>query len=292
MNKMVFKNSIALYCSVFFLSAATAQEKPVAGASLEKNRILLGEQVRLTIGVSRPAGQPGGFFRVDSIPHFEILEKSFDTVSTGTLVTIQGVYTITSFDSGHHVIPSFVLEKNIRTDTIGVDVVYSDFDATRDYHDIKDILEVEAAGKKTGWYYAAGGLLLLLLLLWYLLRRKKPAEQKTAAVLPDPYGEAIRRLGLLEKEKPGARQYHTRLAEIFRTYVAGKKSIRSLQETTGDLVIQLKNLELDREQFDRLSQALRLGDFVKFAKYTPPDEDNRVAFESIRTSIEAIENMK
>jgi hypothetical protein len=63
----------------------------------------------------------------------------------------------------------------------------------------------------------------------------------------------------------------------------------SLQKTTDDLVIQLKTLPLDKEQFDTLSQALRLSDFVKFAKYIPSEKDNEDCFEEIKNTIIKIE---
>ena len=62
-----------------------------------------------------------------------------------------------------------------------------------------------------------------------------------------------------------------------------------MQKTTDDLVLQMKDLGLPKEQFDKLSQSLRLIDFVKFAKYIPSDEDDKTVFDSIKNSIEAIE---
>jgi hypothetical protein len=63
----------------------------------------------------------------------------------------------------------------------------------------------------------------------------------------------------------------------------------SLQKTTDDLVIQLKSLNLSKEQFDKLSQSLRLSDFVKFAKYIPGKEDDSNSFNEIRNAIITIE---
>jgi len=54
-------------------------------------------------------------------------------------------------------------------------------------------------------------------------------------------------------------------------------------------VIQLKSLNLNKEQFDKLSQSLRLSDFVKFAKYVPSNDDDRNAFSEIKNAIIAIE---
>ena len=72
-------------------------------------------------------------------------------------------------------------------------------------------------------------------------------------------------------------------------YVARKKGISSLQKTTDDLVVQLKELDLEKNSFEKLSKALRLSDFVKFAKYQPAPDDDRIAWETIRESIISIE---
>lgn len=65
-----------------------------------------------------------------------------------------------------------------------------------------------------------------------------------------------------------------------------------MQKTTDDLVVQLRDLRMSKEQFDKLSLALRLGDFVKFAKYEPAASDEEESFENIRKSIDQIEQMQ
>jgi LPXTG-motif cell wall-anchored protein len=230
------------------------------------------------------------FVDVDTIEHFEFASKPvIDTISRDGSTTIKGVYKLTSFDSGHWVIPSFILSPAVKTDTIPIDVVFSDFDPTKDYHDIKDIIEVKPDEKKQWWWYAAGGVLLLMLLLIYLLRKKKPQPALVIKENINSYEEAMKRLEQLQKDKPETKQYHSKLTDIFRLYIFRKKGILSLQKTTDDLVLQLKGLNLDKEQFDRLSQSLRLSDFVKFAKYIPLDDDNKNCFEEIKNTIMVIE---
>ena len=73
----------------------------------------------------------------------------------------------------------------------------------------------------------------------------------------------------LVKEKPETKQYYSELVDIFKVYVLAKTGIHSLQNTTDDLVKQLRGLNIPKDQFEQLSQSLRLSDFVKFAKYIP-----------------------
>ena len=49
--------------------------------------------------------------------------------------------------------------------------------------------------------------------------------------------------------------------------------------------------KIPKEQFEKLSQSLRLSDFVKFAKYIPSLEDDKNSFDTINWSIQKIEQL-
>ncbi|HEV7780913.1 MAG TPA: hypothetical protein VGO58_06585 [Chitinophagaceae bacterium] len=285
---MGFKKNIFLPL-LFIAQLVSAQKEGSIRATVDKKKILIGEPMVLTIETELRGSSK--LIKIDSIPHFELLkEPKIDSSSGNNTVKISVVMELTSFDSGHWVIPSFALTKDIRTDTIPVDVVFSDFDPTKDYNSIKDILDVNVTKKKfPWWWYAAGGVVLIAVLIW-LARRKAPvvvASAPKAAI--SPYDDAIKELEQLERNKPAAKLYYSKLTDIFRLYIYRKKGILSLQKTTDDLVVQLKDLNLGKEQFDKLSQSLRLSDFVKFAKYVPAEEDDRTAFRDILQAIKTIE---
>lgn len=288
---MSFTKSI-IFLLFFSTQVAVAQEKTLLSASLEKNKILIGEPARLIVEAIIPANAPIRFVTIDTIDHFEFLGKpEIDTINTNTGTNIKGVYTITSFDSGHWVIPSFILGDEIKTDTIPVDVVFSDFDPNQAYHDLKDIEQVPPpAEKKEWWYAAAAGLLLLILLIWLLVRKKKKPVLKKPEIIIDPYEEALRDLKQIQLNNPGTKEFYSRLSDIFRLYVFRKKGILSLQKTTDDLVVQLNKLNIDKEQFKKLAQSLQLSDYVKFAKYIPSEEDHRLTFDTIKKTIDEIEH--
>ena len=183
------------------------------------------------------------------------------------------------------------LSLSINAATNGGNFYGTDFNPAQEYHDIKDIIEVTPEKEKEWWCYATGGVLILLLML-YLLRKRKPKPIVTVpAVIINPYEEAINNLRELSGDYADIKRYHSRLADIFRLYIFRKKGILSLQKTTDDLVLQLKNLGISKVQYDQLAQSLRLGDFVKFAKYVPAEEDNRLAFETVKKTIDEIERL-
>lgn len=288
---MSFLKTIFTFSVILCWQFGFAQGGVTVKATVDKNKILLGEPLLLSIETEIPENSPIKFIAIDSIAHFEFLEKPIiDTASTKTGTTIKGIYKITSFDSGHWIIPSFIFSAALQTDTIPMDIVFSDFDPKQDYHDIKDILEADPPKIKTEWWwYAAGGILLLALLFFYLLRKKKPQPVSATQTSINPYEEAMKELEQLQRQKPDTKQYYSKLTDIFRLYIFQKKGVLSLQKTTDDLVLQLKSLNLNKEQFDKLSQSLQLSDFVKFAKYMPSHEDDLNSFNEIKKSIMLLE---
>ena len=238
--------------------------------------------------------RPSVFSKLDSLPHFEFLDQQkIDTSNTGSGTVLSQVIKITSFDSGHWVIPSLVLGENIVTDSIPIDVGFSPFNPEQPYHDIKEIIEVtpEEKKEKPQWWYLLAGAALLLIILVLIFRKKKKPVVTVVEPPVDPYKEAMTQLEKLQKEKPEAKQYYSKLVDIFRIYVLNKTGIHSLQNTTDDLVSQLRELKIPKEQFEKLSQSLRLSDFVKFAKYIPSAEDDKNSFDTINWSIQKIEQL-
>ncbi len=287
----VFFSFLLLFFSVY----SYPQGKVVIKANVDKNKIVIGEQVHLRFQADFPPHEPMRFFTVDSIAHFEILErKKIDTIDNSEGIKLSQSLTLTSFDSGHWVIPAFELagDKPMFTDSIPIDVGFSPFDPNQDYHDIKDIIEVHPVKKKKqNWYWYTAASIVLVAAIIYLLARKK---QKPASKikLVDPFTEAKLELDKLTKEKPSGKLFYTRLVDIFRLYIFRRKGIASLQETTEDLVLRLRSLKLPDAEFNQLAEALRLSDFVKFAKYETTENDRATSFQTIKSTIEKVEQME
>jgi len=288
---MIIRKTILFLFSMILAQTIIAQGDASIKASVNKNKILLGEPLVLTIESYFPSGSKIQFEQIDTIAHFEFLDKPvIDSSSENGDIKVIGKYTITSFDSGHWVIPSFTLAKGVKTDTIPIDVVFSDFNPEQDYHDIKDIIEVKT--KKEGipwWIYATAVAFLLLTVIFLARRKKKPVVIAKEKIVVNPYEEAMQQLTDLQKENPDTKTYYVELTNIFRLYIFRKKGILSLQKTTDDLILQVKDVVNDKGKFDKLSQALRLSDFVKFAKYIPEEGDKQTSYSDILNSIKLIE---
>ncbi len=272
-------------------------------ASIDRDKILIGEPIHLKLEVSLPTGTDSKWFSLDSIPHFDFIDKAkIDTVNTSISNTYNQVVTITSFDSGRWVIPAISLDLNGRsylTDSFPVSVAFSNFDASQDYHDIKDILTVENPSLNyINWILAAITLLSLLALIYFLRKRTHKVTApvaKTESRL-SPFEEAIRSLQELKSrqlpENGQAKTYYTGLNDILRLFITRKLLLTTMQKTSEELILQVRDLGLPKDDFIAMVQTLRLSDAVKFAKYIPGRDDDEESFRNIRTSVELLNNLK
>lgn len=295
MTKNIFHRTILCTIAFVLSGVLAAQSKTVIKASVDRTQILIGERIQLTLEADIPENQPIRFFQLDSIPHFEFIGfGKIDTSNTGNGTVLSQVIQITSFDSGHWVIPALPLGETASTDSIPVDVGFSPFDPQQPYHDIKDIVEVnpleEEKSSRLWWYI--GGSVLLALLLYVLLRKPKKPIAKPAPLPADPYKQALEQLEKLRKEKLTAKAYYSGLTDVFRVYVDKRTGVHSLQQTTGDLVLQLRSVAMEESIFKPLAEALQLGDLVKFAKYETSPADDKRSFETIKSAIDHIEELK
>ena len=286
---------VIFFSFLFFSLGGFSQTDVSVRSAINRDKIMIGEPVELKLEAHLPAGTDASWFPLDSLAHFEFISKGkIDTVATADTRTYRQTVIITSFDSGRWAVPSLpftIGNKEYLTDSLPVSVAYSNFDPKQDYHDIKDIIEVKPPeeSKQQWWWFAAGGALLLAALLYFLLKKKKPQSSEAKKANINPYEEAMNGLEQLQRNKPVAKEYYSKLIDIFRLYVFRKKGLLSLQKTTDDLIVQLRDLDLSKDQYDKLAQSLRLGDFVKFAKYIPSADDDRNSLEEIKKSIVTIE---
>jgi hypothetical protein len=268
-------------------------------AAVDRTTILIGEQIKLNLEAAVPAGMNFKWFKTDTIPHFDIVDPGNVDSSrdAGDNIYRQQII-ITSFDSGSWPIPGFVLQagkKKFKTDSLSINVTFSPEDTTKSYHDIKDIIAVKNPGNPyIPWIIGAAALLALAGII-YFLRKKKPAAKPVQQPVSKltPLDEAMQSLNELKKEDlPGkgeVKQYYTRLNDILRWYVFRKFNFSSLEKTNDELVMQLRQTRLSQPDYTALAQALRMADFVKFAKYTPLPPEQEETFEVIRNSISRLE---
>jgi len=289
----------------FFLSGfqfAYSQAPVSVSDSVDRRSILIGEPIQLTLRADVPTGTNATWFLTDSLAHFEFIEKG----KIDSEITVEGKIfrqhlVITSFDSGRWEIPPLAVAidtKKFYTDSITINVDFSKFDPRQDYHDIKDIIEVENPFVRfISWVLSAITFISLLLFVYFLTRRKSIREE-VQMLTPrfSPLEEALKALDALQRkrlaENGEVKTFYMELNEIIRVFVLRKMQIASMERTNEELILQFRGLNLSKEQFSRLAQALRIIDFVKFAKYLPGPNEHQENFEIIKSSIEVLNTLE
>lgn len=286
-------------CLLLVSFGATSQVN--VRATVDKDKILIGEPITLTLQAYTPLGEPVGWFNLDTLPGFEFIRKGkLDTIENVDNKKLEQTLIITSFDSGRVALQPLQLTVGSRTyftDSVFVDVSYKDFDPAADYKDIKSIEEVEDKTQTwLPWILGAVTLLALAIIVW-LLKRKKPVKDVTVKEAPrlPPYEEAIAALEKIHNEELpdqlATKNYYTNLNDILRVFLQRRMQISSLEKTNDELIIQLRQTDLNKERFSSLAQAMRMSDFVKFAKYQPGAAENEENWEIVRDSIRVLNNL-
>ncbi len=280
---------------------AKAQETPVVKASVDKNQILIGEPIRFSIDIKSPMVSGNQLPQFDSIPHFELVEKA----NRDSLISADGAsyhleWKLTSFDSGTRIIPALAVtigKQVYKTDSLAVEVSYGNVDTSKDYHDIKGIIDIENPDVKyIPWVVGAVTLIALVLFIWFI--RQPPTvdrqiiEEGPALSQISPLEEALASLeklkNLIREDPSSVKKYYSGLHDTLRVFLNRHLGLVTMEKTSEELILSLSNLNLDRNVFSNLSAALRMGDFVKFAKYVPGPNENETNMETIKSAVVVI----
>lgn len=142
--------------------------------------------------------------------------------------------------------------------------------------------------------WAIGGLLLALLVAWLIYREIKrrqalpPAEPKR---ILSPLEQALEALKALEREGYATRglykEHFTRLTDILRLYIEQRQAMPAMEMTSYELLVLHRERGLTSALYRQLEEILRQADLVKFAKYSPEQEDASEALETVRVFVRA-----
>ncbi len=291
---------ITFIISLVLLSAGVLNSQVLVKSFMDTDSIGIGTPVKVTIEGRLPLGIPYSIKIPDSIPHFEIIDKSElkeENEMDGKKFT--QVITILSYDSGVQAIPPFevqVKNKKYLTDKLSLLIGYMQQSETDAYRDIKAIVPAPPfKWTKELIALVVGSVLVLILILYLILRKKKQPKLEPQAPPKSPYEQAMDELRKLkqgwEREEVSARDFYGELNRIFRWYVQQTQEFSSLDKTNQEMIQFLKNSLLPKEQLELLIQTLRLSDFVKFAKYIPSKEEMEKSWFVTEISIKAYQNL-
>jgi len=293
-----------------------AQNNIDVRAQADTDRLRIGEQLKLelsaTVDVNRlkEAGLQLAFPSLpDSFAHWEVVDRSkVDTSGSAREQLFRQVITLTSFDSGHWEIPSLKFELQAAagavdsafTAPIGIDVDNVAVDTTKAFKPIKGVRTVpinlwEAILDflKEYWPFIVSGLVLLGLIIgWIIYMRKRPvkAPAPPPVSLEAPFDKAVRQLKELGAEKVwqqgNVKEYYTRLTDVLRSYFEEQFGIAALEQTSAELLQNIKPVTILNQQREKLRGLLSLADLAKFAKLQPTPEEHE---DSLQKALEIVE---
>lgn len=189
---------------------------------------------------------------------------------------------------GTYIIPSMTVsyieeagdKKELKTPQIFLEVTSSltneEGEKSVDIIDIKPLQKMESDLKPfiLAGCAATAVLAAVVCVLLYLRKRKKnPLEKRRPAHLI-----ALEDIEKLEKdglvERGIVKEHYFRLSDIFRTYIENRFDIPAVEQTTPELVPEINKLEkIDSAVKLNTEEFLKYSDLVKFAKYSPQQEE-------------------
>ncbi len=290
---------IFLVLMVMFLLTQSPVFAQVVKAEVNRDKILIGEQIKLKLTLQSEKRIPTWFQFPDSINHLLIVNRTkIDTVLNGRFTNYNQTLTITSFDSGRWEFPSLAVASiNKATNPIMIDVMSADISKLQDYHDIKEIEEVKQENNKTIIAIIAAITLLSLIIIYWLIRKKKKISVQAPLLKNNlsPLQWAMAELDKLQQQKlynnGQVKKHYTELTNISRNFFHLLHQ-PSLHQTTDEWMMSLQSLPVNSESKTSFIQLLRLADAVKFAKYVPPADENENSVETTRTMLNHVAQMQ
>lgn len=285
-----------------------------ATMTVENSHLRIGEQTVLLISFEyqNPLGNALVIwpeFDRELTNKVEIIDKTIDNERlidslTGTYLREQKLI-ITSFDAGTYTLPAQEIrvgDSLYKTNLLDLLIDTVPIDTSKGITDIKPIYDVKYPFSerskdwlKENWIWIA--LILASILAFFSWRRYKrnriTEEVDVPKIIIPAHITALEVLEqLLQKEEwksANKKGYYSEVTDTVRTYLEDRFEIYAMEQTTREIISDLKNSPISEEDKVYLKKILSEADMVKFAKMTPTDEK---AYEMLSKSIDFVQRTK
>ncbi|MEI7829480.1 MAG: hypothetical protein WCI31_06910 [Prolixibacteraceae bacterium] len=285
----------------------TEAQQVKISASLEKDSIWLGDQIKMILVAEYPVGTLLTFPTLkDSLANgIEVVSRSArDSSKIGDgVIQMRQSYLITAFDSGPHPIAPFLFAQksslskdSLRSNSLTLFVKVPNVDLKKGFADIKKPYGAPVTFKEIAPWIL--GIILIasviFLLLYAINRRRKNIPLFTLPSKPKlpPHVIALSELDKLKEEQlwqhDKVKDYYTRLTDIIRVYLEDRYEVPAMEQTTYEILSQFKgeNSQIKGKLYNSLQKTLDTSDLVKFAKYTPLADENHFVLVNAYTLVE------
>jgi len=294
-------------CFLFFFISTAGFSQSVS-AALDRDKILLGEQVTLQFslnGLNPLTTYISNWPYVDdTINHIEVIKRdSIDTVNVNGLNSYEQNFILTGFDSGRWQLGpfNFVLQDkttgkpiNLTTQPLFLTVLPVDVSSLKDYHPIKDVIEVTSSFNWFPIIIAAVVLIAGIILYIVIKNRKKKVVAAPKIILKGtPFERAIEKLRELQNQPLASaaeiKKFHSDIDIICRQYFEEMLHVKAMQATISELFSRMNVYMQDASLRSKMRQLFELHAAVKFAKYMPPAEQSRSALKEVIACLQSID---
>ena len=278
------------------------------------NKIRIGEQISMILTIEYVnenndilVGWPQ--FNDEFTEHIEIIDRTVDFEKI--VDTLNHVYSrtqefqITCFQPGIHMIPSIGIELNdsvYHTYSTSLIVETVEIDTSKSITDIKENYSVEYSfGEKVEdwfkyywpWIASAGGLLAIFFLFKLFKNRKEEEEEIPFVPVIPAHITALKSLQQLESEKAWLseeqKEYYSELTYTVRLYLEQRFGINAVEQTTREIISELKFADISEEDRLHLRKLLSQADMIKFAKMKTGKDQGK---DSLYKSIDFVQKTK
>jgi len=270
-----------------------------ASLTVDHMQATIGDQLKATVKVNVGNGREWTNMKElwpDSTKQYEIVNGpviSHDDPSSTT-----ATWTIAVFDTGWVRIPALpVLMKHdnqidtIYTNDVPIRVEPVEPDSTG-LLPIKEIYKQPfniLYYKKYLPHIIGVALLLFGLIYWLRHRIRKEVVKEKVVIEPLPHEWAFKALEDLESKRiwqgGDVKEHYSLLTSILREYLERRYGIRALEQTSDEILDQLRLLQLSPALLEDTDHLLSISDLIKFAKADPGIDIHAATIERVRNFV-------
>ena len=277
----------------FFLLLPLCTSQYSAKATVDSTHLMIGDHLKMRLDVVHP---PNAQLlplvlkkKAGDVVEF-LAQSKWDTVSKTGNIRLRKDLLLTAWDSGYHDVPPLPIvflanaqQDTVYTQNIPLEVEVPPADSV--LADIKPIIEEPIIWQDYLPQIAAVAFILLAILLWYMVSRMKSKEElppPPPVVIP-PHEIAFDKLKKLKEAKlwqqGQVKEFHSQLTYIIREYLEKRYNVQALEQTTDEILGQMKDFRLSEDLIPKMTTLLQTADLIKFAKAEPPADyhDNALA---------------
>jgi len=270
-----------------------------ASLTVDRMNATIGDQIKVTIKTNVANGQEWINQKEiwpDTIKQFDIV--SGPDVKHDDPASVSTTWTIALFDTGWVRIPALpiVIKTNDQLDTIFTnDIPLRVQGIEPDSSGLIPIKEIYKQPFNIGYFKKYIPHLLVLaaiivgIIYWWRHRKKKEVVKEKVVIEPLPHEWALKALQDLEAlrlwQSGDVKEHYTLLTSILREYLERRYGIRALEQTSDEILDQLKRLQLSISLQEDTQQLLSVSDLIKFAKADPGIDIHAATIDRVRSFV-------